>query len=461
MTVSLVIPQTLVEEIETIAQRPDETAGVMLAGIAEAPNGDVRLLARRLRWVDEAAYSHRDWNGMTIRSDGYVHALGEAESCGATCIWLHTHPGNEASPKPSEHDGIVDGEIANLFRLRSGSSYYGALIFSYRQDGLAFTGHVEREGSGDARIERLWQVGDRWRLLRAADSSQPQVSFLFDRSVRAFGTSVQQTLNDLAIGIVGCGGTGSAVAEQAVRLGVRHLVLVDPEETSESNLTRLYGSIASDVGKPKVEVLGRHLTAIAPDLQCEQVRSMVTLEDAARRLIGCDVVFGCTDDNAGRLVLSRMASYLLLPVVDCGVVLSSGEKERLIGIDGRVTILAPGQACLVCRDRIDLARASAEMLTPDERVRLENEGYAPALGQIEPSVVTFTTLVAATAVTELLDRLVGFGPQPRPSEILLRFHEREISTNVAAPRDGHYCDSRANKLGIGMTEPFLEKVWSR
>jgi molybdopterin/thiamine biosynthesis adenylyltransferase len=459
MTVSLVVPEAVVRELSLVANLPEETAGVMLAAVAHTPNGDVRLLVRGIRWVEESAYSRRQWNGLTIRSEGYVRALAEAETIGAMCIWIHTHPGMGACPEASEHDRIVDQQIADLFRLRSGSAYYGALIFSPRPSHLAFTGHLQEEGQDPIQIERAWEVGSRWRLTRAWDSALPELAPIFDRNVRAFGSSVQQTLADLRIGIVGCGGTGSAVAEQLVRLGVRRLVLIDPDLLSASNLTRVYGSSAADVGQPKVKVIARHLQRIAPDLICETIQSMVTLEATARRLIQCDLAFGCTDDNAGRLVLSRLASYLLTPVIDCGVLLSSDHDGQLIGIDGRVTVLAPGNACLVCRDRIDIARAGAELLTPEERVRREDEGYAPALARTEPAVVAFTTLVAATAISELLERLIGYGPDPRPSEILLRCHEREISTNNASPREGHYCHPSSSKLGTGVTRPFLEQTW--
>lgn len=150
---------------------------------------------------------------------------------------------------------------------------------------------------------------------------------------------------------------------------------------------------------------------------------MITKEETAKALLDADVVFGCTDDNAGRLVLSRLASYLLTPVIDCGVLLSSGRGGQLSGIDGRVTVLAPGAACLVCRNRIDLSRASAEMLAPDEHQRLADEGYAPALTGVEPAVVAYTTQVAAAAVGELLERLIHYGPEPVPSEMLLRVHD--------------------------------------
>ena len=459
MVVTLVLSQLVADELETAVRYEFETAGVLLASVVETDNGEIRLLARQIRWVDESAYLRRERDHLSIASQGYVPALGQAEKLGAVAIWVHTHPGVSSSPRPSEHDRRVDREISNLFRLRSGNRYYGALILSPRERDWAFTGHLDTEGGTTLSIERLLLAGDRFKLMRSCDAKTKVVSPVHDRNIRAFGESIQRALGDIHIGVVGCGGTGSAVAEQLVRLGVKRLTLIDPDELSGSNVTRVYGSTLSDIGKPKVEVLADHLQRIFRDVSCKIVRSMITTERTARQLAECDLIFGCTDDNAGRLVLSRVVTYLLIPVIDCGVLLSSQEDGQLTGIDGRVTTLIPGQACLVCRGRIDLARASAELLTPEERVRLENEGYAPALGQTEPAVVTFTTFVAASAVSELLERFIGYGPEPRPSEVLLRCHEREISTNTAAPRLRHYCHPSSGKLGAGTTTPFLEQTW--
>jgi hypothetical protein len=362
-------------------------------------------------------------------------------------------------PVPSRYDRIVDGQLADLFRLRTGSAFYGSVVISPTQDGIAFTGFVAEENGASINVERCWIVGDRFRLIPAFGSENVGLSPSYDRNVRAFGPRVQGTLRALRVGIAGCGGTGSAVAEQLARLGVGHLTLVDPEDLAISNVTRLYGSAPKLVGSPKVDVVGDHVESINPDLSTTRIRSTVNLEWVARALAECDLVFGCTDDNAGRLVLSRLATYMLVPVIDCGVLLSGNNSQQLTDINGRVTTLVPGQACLVCRGRIDLARAAAESLTPEERVRREDEGYAPSLGQVEPAVVSFTTAVAAAAVSEMLERLVAYGPEPRPSEVLLRFHEREISTNRAAPRAGHYCDPTAKKVGAGNTKPFLDQTW--
>ncbi len=459
MTITVVLPQHIGDGIDVVARLPVETAGVLLASLVSTDENDLRLLARKMLWVTESAYIRRGGDHLSIASEGYVPFLAEAESLGCVAIWVHTHPGLESPPRPSEHDWEVDRQIADLFRLRSGSSHYGTLIFSPRPEGLAFSGYLQSEGGPHTPIGRLWQVGDRFRLTRSFLLPAEEIHVDFDRNVRALGGAVQRTLGDLRVGVVGCGGTGSAVAEQLVRLGVRNFILFDPDTLSGSNVTRVYGSTAADIGKSKVETLATHLKRIAPHAKCQLVTSMITMLPAARRLCSCDLLFGCTDDNAGRLVLSRFATFMLTPVFDSGVLVSSDGNGTLRGIDGRVTTLVPGQACLVCRGRIDLARAGAELLTPDERRRREDEGYAPALGRTEPAVVTFTTLVAATAVSELLERFIGYGPEPRPSEVLLRCHDREISTNVDTPRAGHYCDISSGKLGIGITDPFLEQTW--
>lgn len=458
MTVTLVIPDYLAGELATAARAEVETAGVLLARLVRTPTGQMRLLAREMRWVPDDAYLVRNAKALTITSHGFVPALAAAEADQSVPIWFHTHPGNGSSPRPSRHDDIVDQELADLFRFRAGSPLYGAVVTAHDDGRLRFTGHIE---SHDERsdIDRVWVTGRRLSLTANQLHEIDRLPDRFDRNIRAFGGEVQQVLRDLRVAIVGCGGTGSAVAEQLVRLGVRHVSLLDPDTLTASNITRVYGSFPDDVGRPKVEIIADHLQRIAPDASVNTHQAKITQEDAARVLLDADVVYGCTDDNAGRLVLSRVASYLLTPVIDCGVLLSSGCGGQLEGIDGRITVLGPGTACLVCRNRIDLARASAEMLPAQEHQRLADEGYAPALPGVEPAVVAFTTQVAAAAVGELLERLIHYGAEPVPSEVLLRVHEREVSTNDEPPRDRHYCHPDTGKLGLGLTEPFLEQTW--
>ena len=458
MTVTLVATEQIADELFEAAGVDVETAGVLLARHVEAPGGGIRLLARGIHWVPDCAYRERKASKMSIASHGYVPALAAADADQSVPIWLHTHPGKDMSPRPSKHDEIVNEELSDLFRLRSGSPLYGALVIARTGGHLCFTGCIE-SSHGRTDIDRLWVTGRRFKLAQNWLHETPSPPDQFDRNIRAFGGEIQKVLSDLHIAVIGNGGTGSSVIEQLVRLGVRHLHLVDPDTLTASNLTRVYGSFPEDVGKPKVDVIAAHVGRIAHDAEVIATQNTITVEATAKLLLDADVIFGCTDDNAGRLVLSRIASYFLTPVIDCGVLLTSAGSGQIEGIYGRVTMLVPGSACLVCRNRIDLQRAAAEMLAPEEHRRLAGEGYAPALAGVEPAVVAFTTQVGAAAVSELLERLIQYGPEPAPTEVLLRAHEREMSTNDEPPRDGHYCHPGRGKLGLGVTEPFLEQTW--
>src|SRR5436305_8050654 len=147
MTATLVLPGHIANQINATALLPVETAGVLLANFVADLHDDIRLLARGMRWVPESSYIRRGSDHLAIASEGYVPFIAEAETQGAIAIWVHTHPGLNAWPQPSEHDEEVDRQIADLFRLRSGSAYYGAIIFSPRPQGLAFTGYIQADGA--------------------------------------------------------------------------------------------------------------------------------------------------------------------------------------------------------------------------------------------------------------------------------------------------------------------------
>ncbi len=75
------------------------------------------------------------------------------------------------------------------------------------------------------------------------------------------------------------------------------------------------------------------------------------------------------------------------------------------------------------------------------------------------AVVSFTSLTAALAIAELLERLVGYGVNPAPTELLARLHDRELSANTREPVEGHYCHPSSGQLGVGDQEPFLAWRW--
>jgi molybdopterin/thiamine biosynthesis adenylyltransferase len=452
--VALALPERVWRELTPLLGLSVETAAVMLCGVAEC-DGEIILLGRHLILVANEYYERRESCGLSIASMGYVPSLKRAADDQSVAIFIHTHP--NGAPVPSEFDEEVDRQIRSLFMLRTSQPYYGSLILGGTPADPSFSGQVHSGEGSMWSVGRVRIVGRMLRLLTKSED-EPSSGEAFDRQVRAFGRDGQKRLSKLRVGVVGVGGTGSSVCEQLIRLGVRELSVVDDDCVTETNVSRLYGSGLADIGTAKVEIVRRNAEAIGLGTSVTPILGRVTDKEVVKALRGCDVIFGCTDDHAGRAVLSRFAYWYLMPLIDTGVLISSvGGIVR--GLYGRVTTVMPGAACLICRGRVEAQNIRNEMLPPAERVRLAREGYAPGLADPDPSVVAYTTMVAAFAVNECLERLIGYGGEYSPTEIILRIHEREVRRNSATATPNHYCADLVT-WGRGDLEPFLGQVWA-
>lgn len=312
--------------------------------------------------------------------------------------------------------------------------------------------------AGPVAVGAVRVIGDSWRVV--LPDSVDSLDIVFDRQIRAFGRAGQRVLGKLRVGIVGAGGTGSSTFEQLVRLGVGEILIIDPDVINDdgSNVTRVYGSAMADIGVPKVELATRNAVRIGLGTRVTAINGTINDEATARLLADCDVVFGCTDDNRGRVTLGRLATWYLIPIIDVGVKLTATDAT-LHGIEGRVTVIQPGGGCLQCRGRINVAALQSEVLNPAERERRVGEGYAAGLEERDPAVVAFTTGVASLAVSELLHRTFGLDDAPPSGELIIQFHRREIRRNTRPAQPGHWCADPVH-LGAGDTVPLLGTTWT-
>ncbi|MEN6488887.1 MAG: ThiF family adenylyltransferase, partial [Smithella sp.] len=280
---------------------------------------------------------------------------------------------------------------------------------------------------------------------------------------RIFGRDIQILLRNLKIGIIGAGGTGSAVTEQLIRLGIGHLLIIDGDCFDASNINRVYGSRVSDQDIPKVEIAERHAADIGIGTAVETVQKPIIYQSVFARLRDCDIVFGCTDDEWGRSLLTRLAIYYFIPVFDMAAKVDPGDTV-IRSIQGRVTTLIPSTACLFCRGRISPERIAAESIQffdPEEATRRRKEGYVPGLEDPAPAVIALTTAVASSAVVELLHRLTGcLGNDRQSSEVLHLFDQTRIGTNSRPPLEGCFC-SDSYYWGRGDTTPLMDTTWSK
>lgn len=453
MKATLAMTEEVWREIANVLDLEVESAGFLIAGVAESSE-ELTFLCRSVYWIPDARYRRRERHGLEIEASGYVPALKRAKDDGSYAVFFHTHPGGE--PSPSRRDEQVDVELAPVVRLRTERPYI-SVIFGGHSWSPSFFGRGENLSSGVIQVNRLRIVGSHLRLLAATERATLD-THAFDRQIRVFGAAGQDVLHDLHIGVVGAGGTGSAVCELLLRLGIGQLTVIDDDDISLTNLTRIHQADRADLGRAKVDVATDLATTLGFDTSVRALHGRITEQALARELRHCDTVFGCTDDNRGRAVLSRLAYWYLLPVIDTAFVVDV-HAASVAGLFGRVTTVRPGAACLICRGRVDPQMIAAEGLPNSERQRLAEEGYVPGLGEPDPSVGAYTTLTGALAVTEFLNMLFAFGAQPPPTELILRVHDRTINRISGNSEARHYCVDRA-ALGRGDEEPFLDQLWT-
>jgi molybdopterin/thiamine biosynthesis adenylyltransferase len=455
MTYSLTFTEALYEQL-TAHLFPGSTdlerAAYLLCRTSVTPH-ETRLLVRELLPVSEWEVASASPHGMTIPAVSFARAMKRAHDTKQVFMFVHSHPGGRA--EFSRQDDVEEKKLFRTAAIRIGPGPHGSLVASSRDD---VTGRVWTDEGSSSPISKIRIIGRTFRFVGGRES---RVSLdMFDRQVRAFGSGLQELVQTLTIGVVGVGGTGSAVCEQLIRLGVKHLQVFDGDVIDGSNVTRVYGSGIGDIGVPKVENIRTLAERVGFGCEVTPIPKPITYRSAAERLKDCDVVLGCTDDEWGRSILNRLAIYYYIPVIDMGVRITS-TGGVINSVQGRVTILTPGASCLFCRGRIG-GNISAEVLratNPAAAESLRLEGYIPELEESAPSVIAFTTAVASTAIIELIQRLTGFmGIDRTATEILHLFDQTRIRTN-SRPSDPDCICSNVEKIGRGDSEPFLGSTW--
>jgi molybdopterin/thiamine biosynthesis adenylyltransferase len=399
-------------------------------------------------------------NLVTWRTASFISALKQVESKHQVVAIVHNHLTFLGF---SEQDDANEPELLELATNRNGAET-PLLSFILTPAG-ALVGRVWFSAKYHAPLRIVRVIGDAFRLhYPGRDTGGDDLSF--QRQALAFGKALNRDLAMLRIGIVGCGGTGSAVAMLLVRLGVGQLLLIDNDIVDRSNLNRLHGARQADADamRPKVEVVARSITELGLGTCVVAKEAWVGDPECRDPLRCCDVIFGCTDDHEGRLFLNRFAIFYRIPVFDTGLHISvaDGQPPAIDALDGRVSVLIEGNTCLSCRGTVSPLRAADEVLrrtNPSEYERRKAEAYVVGAGDPSPAVVTFTTEVATMAVNELLHRLQGFrGPHGSLSTQVRRFHLMTDFRPGAKSTPGcPLCDT-GKYWGLGDVDPFLDRV---
>ena len=156
----------------------------------------------------------------------------------------------------------------------------------------------------------------------AADSRR--ACSAFQRQALAFGSALNDDLSRLRVGVVGCGGTGSAVAMLLARLGVGQVALFDNDVVDRTNLNRLHGARQQDADlmRPKVHVVAEAIAAMGLGVRVVPTEAWIGDPNAGTRCGPAISSSAAPTTMMGGCSWNRLA-YYLIPVIDMG----SGDRR--------------------------------------------------------------------------------------------------------------------------------------
>ena len=138
-----------------------------------------------------------------------------------------------------------------------------------------------------------------------------------ERNILMMGEESAQRLAEKRVLVVGVGGVGAYAAESIVRAGVGHIVIVDADDVSETNINRQLIALHSTVGKSKVEVLAERLKDINPSLDVIPMKEYLRDErtEEVLSMSHYDYIVDAIDTLAPKVFLLYSAVQRGIPVV--------------------------------------------------------------------------------------------------------------------------------------------------
>lgn len=253
------------------------------------------------------------------------------------------------------------------------------------------------------------------RKPREGESLSPQERERYARHLVLphIGEEGQEKLKAAHVLLVGVGGLGSAIALYLAGVGVGHIVLVDDDTVSLSNLQRQVLHSTAWLHRPKVESAANRLADLNPDIEVVAANTRFTRESGVDLASTADLIIDGTDNFQSRYDINDVCLELGVPYV-------YGAIFRL-----------EGQASLLCTKNGPCYRCLFPEPPPEPVLTGEEAGI---LGAVPGTIGTIQA-------TEAIKWVVGFG-SPLIGRLLvydgagMRFDTVQIEKNPTCPGCG-------------------------
>ena len=419
-----------------------EQCAVLLAARGCSRNGHNFMLVRESVIPTEEDYSKCGIDHAELRPDFVARVAKRARLQELSLVFVHTHPGDFV-PHFSSVDDMGEKKLAAFLIQRGQTHSHAALVLSQ--------GGMSARLLGQNEPLRVVSIGDR-RVVEFDPEDEKASEFtVYDRQIRAFGTDGQCILHTLCVAVVGLGGTGSIAVQQLVHLGVRSFILVDPDNLEHSNLNRVVGAFAEDVGRSKCEIAARYIQQFSSDSEVMEINGDIVHESVARHLVDADIIFCCTDSHGSRSVIQQVAYQYLIPCIDIGSTITT-DTGRVTGIFGRVQLLGPDQPCLWCSELLSSEEVRRDMMNEIEQ---KADPYIPNANVPAPSVISLNGTVVSLAVTMLLGLVTSIPVESR--HLIYNAGVPSLRSVHAAAKDDCFICSRSGVFGRGDAQKLFAR----
>lgn len=424
----------------------DEHGAVLQAGITE-DRENLRLLIRQVHIAKPGTDWVKGKIGYRALHPTFIHRL--ITSCRdqrLAYLAVHNHHADLSVSFSSIDIESHERGYPALLDIAGGMPV-GALVLGQRSmqaDVWTPTGHR-------LQLRRCRIIGSDIRTITSAPERPVSSLEMFDRQIRMFGAAGQQILKDSKVAVIGLGGVGSLIAEYLGRLGVGHLVLIDPDVIEGTNLSRVVGATWDDVatGSRKTDIALRHLKEASREGTVVGIAEDVAKPSVARELRSCDFIFLAADSMRARLVFNAVVHQYLIPGTQIGAKIRATEDGLLEDAMSAVRQVRPGAGCLWCNQLIDPTQLAVEAKSDEER-----RAQAYGTQQPNPSVLTLNAVAAAHAVNDFLFDFLGLRAGHATS--YKHFHFLRPQPSNVQPRKDEECRecSLAGRYAMGDALPL-------
>ena len=195
----------------------------------------------------------------------------------------------------------------------------------------------------------------------------------FSRTELLIDSSGLEKLRKSTVMIFGVGGVGSFTAEALARAAVGHLILVDFDVISLSNINRQLHALHSTLGDTKVEVMKRRILDINPAAKVETILEFYSEANAERLLDRkLDYVIDAIDTVSSKVNLVKECLLRKIPLIS-----SMGAGNRLSAENYKVT---------------DISKTTGDPLARAMRKLLRQEGIIKGIKVVSTSDLPLTPL---------------------------------------------------------------------